>query len=123
MLPLTKLSKYIHERKTVPYHSVEDKFDFYDELRIKYWINQIRIGYYIIYKYHNDIYKYKVVYYRNIDQIEVTYTLDLDKYLTIKIGHFNDGGKSFMEINCGSYDFSITFYDPKYIKLLSCLKI
>lgn len=122
MLPLTKLSKYIYERKTVPYHFVEDEFDFYDELRIKYWINQIRIGYYIMYKYHNDIYKYKVFYYKNIDQIEVTYTLDLDKYLTIKIGHFNDG-KAFMEINCGSYNFSITFYDLKYISLLSRLKI
>lgn len=122
MLPLTKLSKYIYERKTVPYYFVEDEFDFYDEILVKYWINQIRIGYYIIYNYHNDIYKYKVFCYRNINQIEVTYTLDLDKYLTIKIGHINDS-KPFMEINCGSYNFSTTFYDPKYISLLSRLKI
>jgi hypothetical protein len=125
MLTLSKLSRYLYEITTNFYDYGNDTYDIWIEKHIKYRLNRNQIGYNINYTYHNDKCNRSFTY-RNVYNIQVSYTLFQDKSLSIYIQKFSNVSykiDSILEIKCDCNRFTITFHEPKYINLLSCFQV
>lgn len=136
MLTLTKLSKYIHERKISSDSYKEEQYNNFDINCVKYKLNHRTIGFSISRTFYNDEYSYTKVKYKTRNKtkynLQVEYIIyyvdnvdDLDDAWRMDISvdsFYHDGflrtARELFVMNFTKSSFTISFDDIKYMKLM-----